>query len=204
MVTSLLVIVLLGLSGVMPQRQAYALFGNEAMFFILAAFMLAAAVNHRGLGRRVALTVFSRFGRTPRSLVGSICLLSVLMSFVIPEYAVAAIVFPIVLDLANTMNLVPGRSRYATALFLAMVWGTNIGGIATLLGGARATLALGMLSEATGQTILFRIGAPRRFRRSSHRSSPDGLCSCIFSPPNSIRWSRARKNSSSARTSSAA
>ena len=49
MVTSLLVIVLLGLSGVMPQRQAYALFGNEAMFFILAAFMLAAAVNHRGL-----------------------------------------------------------------------------------------------------------------------------------------------------------
>jgi solute carrier family 13 (sodium-dependent dicarboxylate transporter), member 2/3/5 len=155
MVTSLLVIVLLGLSGVMPQRQAYALFGNEAMFFILAAFMLAAAVNHRGLGRRVALTVFSRFGRTPRSLVGSIYLLSALMSFVIPEHAVAAIVFPIVLDLANTMHLVPGRSRYATALFLAMAWGTNIGGIATLLGGARAMLALGMLSEATGQTISF-------------------------------------------------
>ena len=77
------------------------------------------------------------------------------MSFVIPEHAVAAIVFPIVLDLANTMNLVPGRSRYATALFLAMAWGTNIGGIATLLGGARAMLALGMLSEATGQTISF-------------------------------------------------
>ncbi len=155
MVTSLLVIVLLGFSGVMPQRQAYALFGNEAMFFILAAFMLAAAVNHRGLGRRVALKIFRRFGRTPRGLIGSVYLLSALMSFVIPEHAVAAIVFPIVVDLTAAMSLAPGRSRYATALFLAMAWGTNIGGIATLLGGARAMLALGILSESTGQTISF-------------------------------------------------
>jgi sodium-dependent dicarboxylate transporter 2/3/5 len=155
MVTSLLVIVLLGVSGVMPARQAYALFGNEAIFFILAAFMLAAAVNHRGLGRRVALRIFRRFGRTPGSLVASVYLLSATMSFVIPEHAVAAIVFPIVLDLVGAMELEPGRSRYATALFLAMAWGVNIGGVATLLGGARGPLALGILTEATGQTISF-------------------------------------------------
>jgi solute carrier family 13 (sodium-dependent dicarboxylate transporter), member 2/3/5 len=155
MVTSLLVIVLLGVSGVMPARQAYALFGNEAIFFILAAFMLAAAVNHRGLGRRVALRVFRRFGRTPESLVASVYLLSAMMSFVIPEHAVAAMVFPIVLDLVGAMELAPGGSRYATALFLAMAWGVNIGGVATLLGGARGPLALGILTEATGQTISF-------------------------------------------------
>ncbi|HJU27857.1 MAG TPA: SLC13 family permease, partial [Candidatus Binataceae bacterium] len=155
MVTSLLVIVLLGLSGVMPARAAYALFGNEAIFFVLAAFMLAAAVSHRGLGRRIALAVFGRFGRTPRSLLLCVYLLSALMSFVIPEHAVAAMVFPIVLDLAASMNLQAGRSRYASALFLAMAWGVNIGGIATLLGGARGPLALGILSEATGQTISF-------------------------------------------------
>jgi solute carrier family 13 (sodium-dependent dicarboxylate transporter), member 2/3/5 len=155
MVTSLLVIVLLGVARVMPVRQAYALFGNEAIFFILAAFMLAAAVNHRGLGRRVALRIFRRFGRTPESLVASVYLLSATMSFVIPEHAVAAMVFPIVLDLAGAMELVPGRSRYATAMFLAMAWGVNIGGVATLLGGARGPLALGILTEATGQTISF-------------------------------------------------
>ena len=77
----------------MPPRSAYALFGNEAIFFILAAFMLAAAVNHRGLGRRIALTIFGRFGRTPVALVRSIYLLSALMSLVIPEHAVAAMVF---------------------------------------------------------------------------------------------------------------
>lgn len=154
MVTSLLVIVLLGVSGVMPPRAAYALFGNDSIFFILAAFMLAAAVNHRGLGRRIALEVIGRMGTTPRSLVLSIYLLSALMSFVIPEHATAAIVFPIVADLAAAMGLRPGQ-RYATALFLAMAWGVNIGGIATLLGGARGPLAIGILSEAAGRTISF-------------------------------------------------
>lgn len=155
MVTSLLVVVLLGASGVMPARAAYALFGNEAVFFILAAFMLAAAVSHRGLGKRIALSVLSRFGRTPGGLVASVYLLSALMSFVIPEHAVAAMVFPIVLDLADSMRLEAGRSRFATALFLAMAWGVNIGGVATLLGGARGPLALGILTGATGETISF-------------------------------------------------
>jgi solute carrier family 13 (sodium-dependent dicarboxylate transporter), member 2/3/5 len=36
-----------------------------------------------------------------------------------------------------------------------MAWGTQIGGIATLLGGGRAPLALGMLHEATGQGFSF-------------------------------------------------
>jgi solute carrier family 13 (sodium-dependent dicarboxylate transporter), member 2/3/5 len=156
MVTSLLIIVLLGLSGVLPARSAYALFGNEAVFFVLAAFMLAAAVSHRGLGRRVALLVFRRFGRTPGALLGSVYLLSAFMSFVVPEHAVAAMVFPIVLDLVDSMeDLRAHDSHYASALFLAMAWGVNIGGIATLLGGARGPLALGILNEATGQTISF-------------------------------------------------
>ena len=155
MVTSLLVIVLLGVSGVMPPKNAYALFGNETIFFLLSAFMLAAAVNHRGLGKRIALGIFGRFGRTPAALVRAIYLLSAAMSFLIPEHAVAAMVFPIVLDLAASMKLEPGRSRYATAMFLAMAWGVNIGGIGTLLGGARGPLALGILGEATGQSISF-------------------------------------------------
>lgn len=155
MVTSLLVIVLLGASGVMPARVAYALFGNDSIFFILAAFMLAAAVNHRRLGRRIALEVFGRFGTTPRSLILSIYLFSAFMSFVIPEHATAAMLFPIVLDISTAMELRPGDSRYATAMFLAMAWGVNIGGIATLLGGARGPLALGILSEATGRSISF-------------------------------------------------
>jgi solute carrier family 13 (sodium-dependent dicarboxylate transporter), member 2/3/5 len=155
MVTSLLVIVMLGASGVMPLRSAYALLGNEAIFFVLAAFMLAAAVNHRRLGRRIALRAFQRFGRTPRGLLLSVYLLTALMSLVIPEHAVAAMILPILMDLVASMELEAGQSGYASALFLAMAWGANIGGIGTLLGGARGPLALGILTEATDQSISF-------------------------------------------------
>ena len=44
MVTSLLAMVLLPLTGVLSAKDTYALFGNEAVFFILGAFILAAAL----------------------------------------------------------------------------------------------------------------------------------------------------------------
>ncbi len=155
MITSLLAIIMLPLSGVMPANKAFALFGNEAVFFILGVFILAACLMKSGLSTRLALGLLRRFGHTPRTLLLSIYLLNALMSFFMSEHAVAAMNFPIVVEIAGVLRLEKQRSTYAKALFLAMAWGTTIGGVATLLGGARAPLALGMVKEATGQTFTF-------------------------------------------------
>jgi sodium-dependent dicarboxylate transporter 2/3/5 len=155
MVTSLLAIILLPLSGVIPSNQAYALFGNEAVFFILGAFILAACLMKSGLSTRIALSMLHRFGHTPRRLLLSIFLLNVVMAFFMSEHAVAAMNFPIVVEIVSVLGLARQRSNYARALFLAMAWGSSIGGIATLLGGARAPLALGILREATGASYSF-------------------------------------------------
>lgn len=155
MITSLLAIILIPLSGVMTASQAYALFGNEAVFFILGAFILAACLMKCGLSRRLALWVLRRFGHTPRALLISVLLLNAIMSFTMSEHAVAAMNFPIIVEIARVLRLNPRRSAYGKALFLSMAWGTTIGGVATLLGGARAPLALGMLKEATGRTFSF-------------------------------------------------
>lgn len=155
MVTSLLAIILLPLSGVMPSNQAYALFGNEAVFFILGAFILAACLMKSGLSTRLALTILHRFGHTPRRLLLTIFLLNVIMAFFMSEHAVAAMNFPIIVEIVSVLGLARQRSNYARALFLAMAWGSSIGGIATLLGGARAPLALGILREATGTSYSF-------------------------------------------------
>ncbi len=155
MITSLLAIVLIPLTGVMPASKAYALFGNEAVFFILGAFILAACVMKSGLSRRLALYMLSRFGTTPRRLLITILLLNALMSFLMSEHAVAAMNFPILVEIAAVLGLHGRRTTYGKSLFLAMAWGTTIGGVATLLGGGRAPLALGMLREATGQSYSF-------------------------------------------------
>jgi sodium-dependent dicarboxylate transporter 2/3/5 len=155
MVTSLLAMVLLPATGVLSAKDTYAYFGNEAVFFILGAFILAAALMKCGLSTRIAIAVLRRFGHTPRTLLLSLFLMNAFMAFVMSEHAVAAMTFPITIEIARVLKLPRERSNYGRALFLAMAWGTQIGGIATLLGGGRAPLALGMLHEATGQGYSF-------------------------------------------------
>ncbi len=154
-VTGVLVIAALPLLGVADEKTAYSLFGNTAVFFILGAFMLAAAMMKTGLSMRLSLVVLNRFGGTPSGLIAGVLLTSAAMAFIMPAHAVAAIMFPVVVSIARALELEPLRSRYGTLLFLSLAWGSVIGGVATLMGGARNPLAIGLLSEYYGQEITF-------------------------------------------------
>ncbi|MBI5599004.1 MAG: SLC13/DASS family transporter [Deltaproteobacteria bacterium] len=154
-ITSIFAIVLVPLLDVLPRKEVYGLFGNEAVFFILGAFILAGAVMHSGLSNRIALAILERFGGSPRRLFLSIYLLGASLSCVMSEHAVAAMLFPIVIEITKGLGLRPGHSNYGKLLFLALAWGCIIGGVATFLGGARVPLAVGMLREATGKSINF-------------------------------------------------
>ncbi len=155
MITSILAIVLLPMTDVLPAKEAYSLFGNEAVFFILGAFILAAAMMKSGLSSRLALLILGRFGHDPIALLRGIFLLNATMSFFMSEHAVAAMTFPIIVEIIAALHLPPERVNYGKSLVLAMAWGSTIGGVATLLGGARAPLALGILRELTGDTFSF-------------------------------------------------
>jgi len=155
MITSLLAVILFPLAGVLDSKTTFALFGNEAVFFILGAFILASPFMRCGLSRRVALAVLQRFGESPRMLLLGVLVLSAFLSCWMSEHAVAAMIFPIVMEITDCLGLSPQTSRYGKAIFLALAAGCIIGGITTFLGGARAPLAVGMLQEATGQTISF-------------------------------------------------
>jgi sodium-dependent dicarboxylate transporter 2/3/5 len=155
MVTSLLALVALPMSGAIETKRAYGMFGNEAVFFILGVFILAACIMKTRLSTRLALVILHRFGHSPRTLLASVFLLNAVMSFFMSEHAVAAMNFPIILEIVRVLRLPRHNSNYARALLLAMAWGTTIGGIATLLGGARAPLALGMAHEVSGRSFTF-------------------------------------------------
>jgi len=153
-VTSLMGLALLPLLGVLPASDAYGMFGNSAVFFILGAFMLAAGVIKSGLSEHVALALIERVGLGPKRLLLTMLFLPASMAAFIPEHAVAAVMLPIVWEVVRGLNLKPGH-RYAQALFFAMAWGAIVGGVATLLGGARGPLALGIVEELTGKGFSF-------------------------------------------------
>ncbi len=152
MITSLLAIILISWTGVMSHEEAFALFGNSAVFFILGAFILAACMMKSGLSTRMSLVFLQRFGHSPRTLLIAIFLLNAFMSFFMSEHAVAAMNFPIIAEIVAVLRLRPFRGNYAKALFIALAWGSTIGGVATLLGGGRAPLALAVLEQVTDET----------------------------------------------------
>ncbi|MCG8603534.1 DASS family sodium-coupled anion symporter [bacterium] len=155
MITSLLVVILFPLSGVLTTEESYALFGNEAIFFILGAFILASGVMRTGLSTRLAVLTLRHFGKSPKILLVTFLSLSAFLSFWMSEHAVAAMMLPIVLEVVDALKLPSMKSRYAKGLILSMVWGCIIGGVATFLGGARAPLAVGILLQNTGNRIGF-------------------------------------------------
>jgi sodium-dependent dicarboxylate transporter 2/3/5 len=151
MITSLLAILLISWTGIMSYEEAFALFGNSAVFFILGAFILAACMMKSGLSTRMSLIFLQRFGRSPKRLLVAIFLLNAFMSFFMSEHAVAAMNFPIVAEIVAVLGLRPFRGTYAKGLFVALAWGSTIGGVATLLGGGRAPLALAVLEQVTAE-----------------------------------------------------
>ncbi len=153
-VTSILGLALLPLLGVLPSATTYAMFGSPSVFFILGAFMLAAGAIRTGLSEHLALTLLARFGTGPRRLLLAMLGIPACMAFFMPEHAVAAVFLPIAWEVVRGLDLQPGN-RYAQSVFLATAWGAIIGGVATLLGGARGPLALALVQELTGHAFSF-------------------------------------------------
>ncbi len=163
-ITGLLAIVLFPALGIFKKKVAFSFFGNSAVFFILGAFILSSSLVRTGLARRIGLYILHRFGRSQHSLLIVMLLLPATMSLFITEHAVAAIMLPVVLEITSAIGLIAGDSGYAKRLFLATGWGCVIGGIGTLLGGARGPLASGIMEGITGTGIGFlqwsKVGIP--------------------------------------------
>lgn len=153
--TGLLAIALLPTLRVLPKEQAFSLYGNTAVFFITGVFLLAAAMISTGLSKRITLIALQRFDRSPRRLVNGVLLSSAFIALWMPSYGVAAMIYPIVTEVVDALQLKRG-AYYAKKLFLALAWGAIIGSCGTLLGGARGPLALSLLDQAhPGKSISF-------------------------------------------------
>lgn len=145
-VTSLLGMALLPLLGVLDKNEAMALFGNQSVFFVIAAFIVAAVTIRTGLSTRIALWALRRTAHSEDVVCAATLLVAGGLTSVIVSHAVAALLLPIMMEILRAMELEPG-SRFARRLLLSMAWGTICGSNLTLLSSARASLAVGMYAS---------------------------------------------------------
>ncbi|MGH7501724.1 MAG: SLC13 family permease [Longimicrobiales bacterium] len=154
-VTGLLAVALLAVLGALEPAEAYAAFGNPAVFFILSVFIMAGALIHSGLSKRMALLFLRRFAGSPFGLTAGTMFVAAFMTIWMPNQATAAMLFPITLEIARAAKLPAGRSGYGRILFLALAWGAMIGANASILGSARVPLALELYEQRFASTITF-------------------------------------------------
>jgi len=154
-ITSLLAIASVPLLGIMDASQAYSYFGNKAVFFILGVFILSAAMIACGLSTRISIWIIEHWSGTPGQLVTSIYCFAAFSSCFMSEHAVAVILFPVIHEIAQSLNLKRDNSVFGKSMYFAMAWGCIIGGAMTVLGGGRVLLGVEMLEKATaGQQTL--------------------------------------------------
>jgi sodium-dependent dicarboxylate transporter 2/3/5 len=149
-VTSIIGLALLPLLGAMPVQEAFGLFGNQAVFFVIGVFLVAAVMLKTGLSARISRVGLRRFAKDENRLCNGVLLVSFGLCFVVVSHAVAALMLPIVIQLIRSLDLGP-RSRTAKRLLLSMAWGTVAGSNLTLLSSARATLALQLYGNYRSQ-----------------------------------------------------
>ena len=146
-VTGLLIMIIQPLLHVLTPGEVFSSFGNQAVFFLIGAFILAGAVEKHGLHRRIALMFLGQFEKSPRFFTLGIMISCAFLSFVMPEHGVAALFLPIVISILIAMKIVPKRSNFGKISMLCIAYGCSIGSLGTLIGGARNPLTIGVLSD---------------------------------------------------------
>ncbi|RME81008.1 MAG: sodium/sulfate symporter, partial [Zetaproteobacteria bacterium] len=148
-VASLFVLGALPASGILPAKEAFSGFAHPAVFFLLGAMLLAAALKATGAARWLCVRWLQGV-KSSRGALARVFGLSFALAMLMPEHAAAALTIPIA---AEAQRLSDASRPFLWPL--AAAWGAVIGGVATMLGGARAPLALAVLQAFGGRGFSF-------------------------------------------------
>lgn len=155
-VTSLLPLVVLPVSGVMPFREAAVPYSSPTVLLLMGGFIIATSVERWNLHARIALNIVHRAGNHPAAIVAGFMCASALLSMWISNTATAIMLMPIAVSVAYAI-LGPGAGRapFTVAILLGVAYGASIGGIATPVGTPTNLIVIGYLENEVGVSIGF-------------------------------------------------
>jgi di/tricarboxylate transporter len=140
--TALLTMGLLALSGLVPAEEALSGFSSPAVITIWAVFILSGALDRTGVADRIGGLLQRLAGRSEAGLTTVLMLGAGLMSAVMNNVAVAALLLPVTMDLARANHIPPSR------LLLPLAYGSLLGGLTTLIGTPPNILVSNALKQA--------------------------------------------------------
>lgn len=153
--SSLIVILLLPLTGaVKSSKVAFGTLGFEVIWLMVAAFVLTSAMNQTNLGKRFALNMVTKYGRTPTRLLGVLVVVNFALAFFVPSTtARASLLVPIVLILLEIYQALPGESKFGKLLMLQGVQNNHFATSMIMTATSGQVIAIGFINEMTGANL---------------------------------------------------
>jgi len=152
--TALLVLVLLPITGGWDETNVLGVFGYSVIWLMVSAFIITAGMEKSGIAKRLALWMVSRFGSTARKILFSLMLVNYGLAFVVPSTtARAAILFPIVLLIAETYQVKEGNRNMGKLLAIQSLQANNISTSSIVTATAPQIMAIGFIKDLTGQSV---------------------------------------------------
>jgi di/tricarboxylate transporter len=127
-VVALLVMVCLAITGIVSPEEALSGFSNPAVITVWAMFILSAAFYQTGVARIIGKQILKLVGESEWRVILVIMLASGMLSSIMNNIGVAALMLPVVMDIARSTDRSPSR------LLLPLAFGTHLGGLTTLIG----------------------------------------------------------------------
>ncbi len=140
--TALLTMGVLGVTGLVSAQEALAGFSSPAVITIWAVFILSGALDRTGVADLIGRGLQRMAGRTEIGLTTVLMLGAGLMSAVMNNVAVAALLLPVTMDLARANHIPPSR------LLMPLAYGSLLGGLTTMIGTPPNILVSNALGEA--------------------------------------------------------
>ena len=149
--TSLLVVVVVVMTGTLTMRQAFAMMGEPVMILNIASFIMASALVTTGLAKRLSLFLVLRMGHRLSLLFWSFILLNLLLgAFISATSAKTALLLPLFMVISAIYGATGGeqRNNVGRNMVLQNLLANNVSASAFVTGSAANLLAAQMLERA--------------------------------------------------------
>ena len=156
--TSLIVIAALVLTGVLPEKEAYAQLGHPVMWLNIMSFVLASMLVSTGVAKRFAIWFLLRFGKNASSVFLSFLFINVVLSaFISATTAKAAILLPVFMVIAAIYGARGNgqMTHFGRSIVLQNLLYINLGASGFLTGSGANLLAVAIIAGATGSQFYF-------------------------------------------------
>ena len=156
-VTSLLPLVLFPITGGLDLSSTASAYGNKIIFFYMAGFFLAIAMEKWNLHRRIALNIIYFVGSDKKSMILGFMIATAFLSMWLSNTSTSIMMLPIGIAVISQVSLRNNllKSNFGKVLMLGIAYSASIGGFSTLYGTPPNLILISNIEQYFNQTIDF-------------------------------------------------